>query len=265
MFVRERRNPVVCNKLRVVPTAESFPLAEHRACTTLTRLTIDHLPADRSIGRRRTFGKDSEIWRPEDRGDRIYFLERGEIAIFSGDPLARDLLLQTAHAGEPVGELCLCAEGTGQRNTLARACTDVVVFELKYEVFLRYVEAHPAALKALLCTFCVRLSESESQSQILAHRGAQERLGRLLIQLGKKTPKGKRGTSVVVHVSHREIALMAAMSRPHVSVVMGHFRRLGLVEYERGRPLSVNVEALASYVASREAAAISDVPARGGR
>ena len=54
----------------------------------------------------------------------------------------------------------------------------------------------------------------------------------------------------MLHVSHRELALMAAMSRPHVSVILGHFRRLKLVQYERVRPLSGTVDALSAYVAA---------------
>ena len=172
MFAGEHQKSTAGSKLFRMSTGEPFPFAEHRTCTTLTRLTIDHLPADGAIGRRRKFRKDTDIWQPDDRGDRLYFVERGEIAIFSGDPLARDLLLQKAGPGEPFGEVCLCAEGTGQRNTVARACTDVTVLEIKYDAFLRYLEAHPPALHALVCTFCLRLTDCESQSEILAHRGA---------------------------------------------------------------------------------------------
>ncbi|MFN2394020.1 MAG: helix-turn-helix domain-containing protein, partial [Pyrinomonadaceae bacterium] len=46
---------------------------------------------------------------------------------------------------------------------------------------------------------------------------------------------------------HDELAQMAAMSRPHVTVTMGRLRRRGLVRYERSGPLVVDVEALAKY------------------
>ena len=49
-------------------------------------------------------------------------------------------------------------------------------------------------------------------------------------------------------VSHDELAQMAAMSRSHVTVTMGKFRHRGVVQYERGLPLMVNVKSLAAYL-----------------
>ncbi len=43
---------------------------------------------------------------------------------------------------------------------------------------------------------------------------------------------------------------MAAMSRPHVTVTLGHFRDLHLVRYGRGTPLVVDREALTGYLES---------------
>lgn len=49
-------------------------------------------------------------------------------------------------------------------------------------------------------------------------------------------------------VSHDDLAQMAAMSRPHVTVTMGRLRRQGLVRYGRGQALAVNVPALKSFL-----------------
>lgn len=234
--------------------ADDFPFVLHRDCGALTRLSLEHLPKTRALGHRRKFRKNSEIWRSDDPGDRIYFLERGEVAIFSSEAGARDLLLQTVRVGEPFGEICLCMEGNGQRNSVARASTDVGVVEIEYGVFLKYLQGNGAALSALLCTFCVRLSDCESASQILARRGAQERLGGLLVQLAQRAAgrKSAAKTPVEIGVSHLELSRMAAMSRPHVSVTLAHFRRLQLIDYARGLPLSVNVSALAAHITSKK-------------
>jgi CRP-like cAMP-binding protein len=79
-------------------TNESFPFAEHRTCLTLTRLSVNHLPRDGSLGRVRKFRKGVDIWHADDQADRIYFLQHGEVDIFSGDPQARDILLQEVTA-----------------------------------------------------------------------------------------------------------------------------------------------------------------------
>jgi len=85
---------------------------------------------------------------------------------------------------------------------------------------------------------------------VLAHRGAEGRLGRLLLQLA--APPGQQHTEgtneVTLHIGHEELAKMAAMNRSHVSVTMGKLRRRGLVRYERNRPLVVDIPALTAYL-----------------
>lgn len=234
-------------------TDDSYPFAEHRACVTLTRLAIEHVPHDGSLGRVRKIRKDVDIWQAEDGANRLYFLARGEVAIFSGDPQARDILLQTVTAGEPFGELCFCAEISGIRNSVARTCTAVTVVEIEYEDFLRYMRTNDV-LAPLVVTMCLRLSDCETRTQILAQRGAQERVGRVLLQLAAKVRlRGdKRQTKVTLNTSHVELANVAAMSRSHVTVTLGRFRRRHLVEYVRDRRLIVDVPALTAYLERRD-------------
>lgn len=229
----------------------SLPFAEHRTCVTLTELSTQQLPRDGSIGRRRKFRNGTDVWQPEDRADRIYFLERGEIGIFSGDVNGRDLLLQIVQPSEPFGELCFCAEEDGLRRTFARAGADSVVVEIAYDVFVDYLRRTPDAVTSLVCTFCLRLADCETRSEVLAHRGAQERLGRLLLQLAGKSVRTKKSAdTAVVRATHVELARMAAMSRPHVTFILGHFRDRGLIRYGRGSPLTVRREALTAYLES---------------
>jgi CRP-like cAMP-binding protein len=86
--------------------------------------------------------------------------------------------------------------------------------------------------------------------EFLAYRGAEERLGRVLLHIA--ATRGKPSDTVsgqtVLPVSHGELAQMAAMSRPHVTVTMGKLRRRGLVNYERNKPLTIDAEALSIYL-----------------
>lgn len=234
-----------------------FPFADHRECETLTRLTVENVPRDGSLGRTQKFGKSADIWQTDDKADSFYFLERGQIDIFSGDPQAREILLQVVSAGEPFGELCFCAKNSGLRGTVARAHTDVEVLAIRFSDFLKYVRASEPVLTSLVCTLCLRLGDCETRTEILAYRGAQERLGRLLIQLAAKAIEvtktaARRQGAVALHVTHLDLARIAAMSRSHVTVTLGHFRDLRLVQYARGRPLSVNLNALTTYVETRD-------------
>lgn len=233
-----------------MPKNKDLPLPDHRDCRTLTGLTLEHMPRDGSLGRVRRFRKGATVWWADDRADSIFFLRRGQVAVMKDDADGHEVIVRLIEASEPFGELCYCAAQESVRQTLARAIVESDAVEIKLGDFMGYLQENRDALTALIFTFCVRLADAEHRIEVLAHRGAEERLGRLLLQLagsrGKASAEGKG--EVALPVSHEELAQMAAMSRPHVTITMGGFRRRGLVRYGRGRPLVVDVPALKSFL-----------------
>lgn len=99
---------------------------------------------------------------------------------------------------------------------------------------------------------CLQLTDAEHRVEVFAHRGAEQRLGRLMLRLGEAAGvlrgHGDRTNTVTLSVSHNELAKLAGMSRSHVTVTMGRLRRRGLVRYRREGPLRVDVSALTDYL-----------------
>jgi CRP-like cAMP-binding protein len=166
-------------------------------------------------------------------------------------PDERPVALRTIEPDQPFGELCLCSVRTGIRGTTACAQLESEAFEIKLSNFLGYLHQNRAALDALMFTLCLRLTDAEHRIEVMAHRGAEQRLGRLLLRLatsrGRKRRIGRRDM-VTVSVSHTELAQLAGMSRPHVTVTMGRLRRRGLVEYKREGLVHVEVASLTDYL-----------------
>ncbi|MDQ3754537.1 MAG: Crp/Fnr family transcriptional regulator [Acidobacteriota bacterium] len=216
----------------------------------MTGLALEHLPEDDSLGRSGRYRKGADIWRPDDRADCIYFLRRGQVAVMSCDSDGNEVIMQVIERGEPFGELCFCSQEKGLRHTTGRTVIESDILEIKHRDFVGYLQQHTDALMNFTFTLCERLSEMKLRVGVLAHRGAEERLGRLLLQLAAPPgPQHMEGTNEVpLHIGHEELAKMAAMNRSHVSVTMGKLRRRGLVRYERNRPLMVNVPALTAYL-----------------
>lgn len=233
-----------------MPEDDQMRFSNHLPCQTLTGLAIEQLPEDDPPGRRRRYRKGADIWHPDDRTDRIYFLRRGQIVVMSGDPDGNEVIMQVIERGEAFGELCFCSQERGLRHTTARAVVESEALEIKHGDFVGYLQKNTDALLNFTFTLCERLSEMKLRVGVLAHRGAEERLGRLLLQLaahpGQQHAEGTN--EVPLHVGHEELAKMAAMNRSHVSVTMGKLRKRGLVRYERNRPLVVDVPALTSYL-----------------
>lgn len=225
-------------------------LPEHRDCMTLTGLTLEHLPSDRSIGHSHHFPKGSFLWTAESTGHSLYFLERGQVVIMLNDETGCEVIIRVIKPGEPFGELCFCWERDQPRRNCAEASVDSTVVQVGFDDFMTYLQRDADALRAFTFTFCKRLADAERRIEVLSHRGAEARLGRLLLQLaaaGGMTSSTRQG-EIKLLVGHDDLARMAAMTRPHVSVTMGKLRNRGLVHYDRGSQLTVDVVRLAEYV-----------------
>jgi CRP-like cAMP-binding protein len=227
-----------------------FPHGEHEDCRALTSLTIEHLPPDGSLGHMRRYRRTANVWQPGDRSDRLYFLRHGQVALVVEDKDGREVLIRLVEKGEPFGELCFCGGPTAHRSTTARATAPCEVVEIRLPDFLEYLYGNRDALAALIFTFCIRLGETERRIEVLAQRGAEKRLGKLLFYLASARLNPDEGgqAEVVIPLSHDQLARLAAMSRQQVTITMGNFRRLGVLQYKRGRPPVVNVDALNSYL-----------------
>jgi CRP/FNR family cyclic AMP-dependent transcriptional regulator len=226
-------------------------LPNHGACGQLVALTLQHLPRDRELGTTRRYERGEEIWAPEDRADRVYFLKTGQVVIRTGKIHGRDFVLQLVEAEHPFGELCCCSVVGGLRHSAAYAVTESAAIEIELNDFVQYLKAHQGALLAFMFGMCVRLTEAQRSTEMLTHRGAEARLGRLLLQLtaGRGRVETKDAGEVALQVSHKELAEMAAMSRAHVTVTLGKLRQRSLIRYGRNRLLVVNPSLLERYLA----------------
>jgi len=226
-----------------------FP--HHRDCEALTGITLDHLPRDGSLGRVRRFAKGAFLWRPDGAADRIYFLRKGRVVVSTAKPHERPVALRTIEPNQPFGELCLCSVRAGVRGTTASAMVASETFEIKLIQFLNYLRQNRPVIEAMMFTLCLRLTDAEHRIEVMAHRGAEQRLGRLLLRLasspGRKGSLGMRDTDAV-SVSQTELAQLAGMSRPHVTVTMGRLRSRRLVQYERESLVRVDVTGLTEYL-----------------
>jgi CRP/FNR family cyclic AMP-dependent transcriptional regulator len=231
---------------------ENIPsLRDHRDCEVLTGLTYESVPKDNSLGHAHSIKKGGSVWKPDNRSDSIFFLNSGQVSIIVGDRDGRELVLGIVEAGEAFGEFCFCAPKKHfLRGNYARATVKSEVLEIKLDDFMSFLQTSRNLLQAFTFNFCCRLSDCQRRVEFLAYRGAEERLGRVLLHIA--STRGKPSDTVsgqtLLPVSHDELAQMAAMSRPHVTVTMGKLRRRGLVNYERNKPLTINTEALSIYL-----------------
>jgi CRP-like cAMP-binding protein len=191
------------------------------------------------------------LWQPDDVADCIYFLRKGRVMLMTAMPQERPVALHTIEPNHPFGELSLCSLRTETRGTTAHALVESEAFEIKLNKFLSYLHQNQAARDAFMFTLCTRLKDASHRIEVMAHRGAEQRLGSLLLRLAtSRERQGRVGRrdAVTVSISHNELALLGGMSRPHVTVTMGRLRRRGLVDTGREGVVRVDVASLTDYL-----------------
>lgn len=227
--------------------APLFPA--HRHCAALTALVRERFAEAAPTGRRRRYGRSQPVWSPGDAADTLYVLDRGAVEVTRRGPENREVLLRTVEPGEPFGELCFCAENGGRRASTAAATAESEVLEVGLRDLLGALQRSGEALLDLVVAVCERLVDLEARAEVLAQRGAEPRLARLLLHLAHTQRRGRAGgDTAALYVTQRDLARLAAMSRSHVSVVLGRFRERGLVDYAPGRALVVDVPAIQALV-----------------
>ena len=230
---------------RARPTRTSLQLPTHQACEALTATAADtalRVPSTRA----KRYPDGALIWDASDLPDRIFRLRSGCVQILGVDADGSEHLYRVVQPGEMFGEMCFCSHRQQPHDTEARSVGSSDVWAVSYDAFADQLRTEPVLVDAVLQTLCSRVSDAEQRVKMLVHHDARERLARLLVHLAERRTDGVRTDVVGVSltISHASLAAMAALSRPHVSLLMIEFRRRGLVSYHRGGPLRVNVERL---------------------
>ncbi len=224
--------------------------SDHHACIILTGLVEGSTGTDSVAGLVRQVPKGELLWTALTGEHLIYFLRRGQVAIMLDNAAGCEVIVRVIQPGEPFGELCFCSIQDQPREDRAQAVVDSEVVQIGLPGFLEYLRRNAASLEAFMFTLCERLADAEKRIEVLSYRGAEARLARLLLQLARsrdqKRAKTQGGTKL--HVGHEKLAQMAAMTRPHVSVIMSRLRSQGLVQYDRGSILTVDTTLLTKYL-----------------
>ena len=221
---------------------------DHSECTALTSL-VQAETATPPGARPRSLKRGQSLWLSEPPFDRIYRLETGRLSIVGTDEAGRELLLRTVTVGDWFGDYCLCPGQQMDHPALeARADEDCQFVEVRHERWLRDLAASAAAIREFVARTCVRLAQADRRLIMMARRSADERIGMLLLEQASTDQRDvPRGCGKVTQ-THAEIAQAAAMTRPHVSVTLGQFRRKGLIRYRRHEAMVVEMQRLRAYL-----------------
>lgn len=190
--------------------------------------------------------KHRNIYCAGDESDMIYLVESGQIKTVMLSPGGKECLLTIHTVGDLFGESCLAS--VRERPETATAMEDTILKGIRHRMFLTYLASnslHELALQYL--TDC--LVERQEVITDLIAVDSEHRLGKVLLQLGRKLGKKDRFNVRIEHrISHEELSQIVGTTRPRVSQFIQKFRTLGLIDVSAEHFLIIKEQQLAEYL-----------------
>ena len=191
--------------------------------------TIDGLC---EISHRKSFAKDSMVFRQGDDGDALYGIASGSIRIFASDLGGNEIFLNILGPGDTFGEIALV-------DGLPRTASALVVEKSTLVViprhrFLAYLESHPDLAIHLMKLMCERLrwvSDLVEESMFLT---GPARLAKRLVSLAEIHGRPGSDGDIEVSMSQSELSHFLGISRQIVNQYLNTWSDEGLVSLRRG-------------------------------
>lgn len=136
--------PVDLKLLEATPTFRALKPEQRVALAGL--LKYEHFPAGEPI---------SEMGH---RGETMYFIEKGEVVLYTHDAGGEEKIFRTLGVGDFFGEVSLL--GRGVRSANAKAKTEVFAWELHKKDFALFAEAYPEMVVTIMKGMAHRLETS---------------------------------------------------------------------------------------------------------
>ncbi|MDQ1711301.1 MAG: family transcriptional regulator, cyclic receptor protein [Frankiaceae bacterium] len=191
---------------------------------------------------RRTLRRGQPLFHQGDRGDALYVVVDGSVAVVVSSENGDRMVLTTLHPPDSLGEIALL-DG-GNRSASAEAVEETTTLVLSRAAFLELLRDHPPLAEQLLRSLGAlvrRLSEQASDFVFLDLPG---RVAKVLVRLAEDSGPEVAGVPVEVAVTQGRLAEMAGGSRQSVNQILQSFQQRGLIEVQGRRVLICRPEQL---------------------
>jgi CRP/FNR family transcriptional regulator, cyclic AMP receptor protein len=193
----------------------------------------------------RSFRPAQAIFRQGDRARSLFVIDRGRVKLFNSSGTGQERLIAVLGPGEVFGELEVMSDES--RVMSARAMDEVEVFAMDRHLLQAVLKTRPAFTRRLLELFARRLRRADQATQDLIFFDAATRLARRLGELARDHGRpGPQGQAVLIDIplTQKEVAQMIGVNRASVNRLIRSLVERGIIDWNRGRPLVLHLEAL---------------------
>jgi len=177
----------------------------------------------------REYRKGTYLFLQHDEAPSVFFLIDGRVEITSSSATGHRQLHTTLQPPQFFGELGVL--GGMRRTTTAVALQDTTAATIPGDAFLRFLEEHPAASRALLRALSRQIAAHEVLVEDLLYLDLKGRVAKRLLGLVSSSFDELPADGAVVpsDVTHADLASLSGGSRENVTRILSDFQRRGLV------------------------------------
>lgn len=214
--------------MRVLQTLRNFELFAKLSDTAL------HCIADVIVPR--TYAPDTLIVVEGEPCDAAYFVVSGEVQVYRMSSQGRQQVLIRLEPGQSFNVVPIF-ESHGENRASAVALSDVTLFAVLKDDFLRVIRTCPDLAMVILHDFADRLTHLTNLVEDLALRSVRGRLARFLLQQAN-------GRQITQRWTQDEIAAHLGTVRDMVGRSLRSLTDAGLIRLDRGRIVLQDRDAL---------------------
>ncbi|MDD3717524.1 MAG: Crp/Fnr family transcriptional regulator [Actinomycetota bacterium] len=169
-----------------------------------------------------------------DQPRNLYVVVKGEVKLLKQTEDGRETIVEMAYPGEIFGEEAIF---DGQPYPLtAQALSDVELLAITRTDFFTFLRDNPDLALEIITELGARLREAQNTIRALAMERVEWRIARVLLMLSRKAGIVEAdGVSIDLPLTRQDIADMAATTVETTIRVLSNFKKMGLVETEKGK------------------------------
>ncbi len=168
------------------------------------------------------------FYMPEDSGEILFLLKKGQVQIYRLAPSGKKLVVATVGPGAIFGEMSLV--GQGMHNTFAEAVDDCLLCVMSRADVERLIREKPDVAFRFLETMGNRVSSLETYLEDIAFKSIPARLAGLLLRLAEE-----QGSDDLRGYTHQDLSEMLGTYRETITQTLNEFKAQGLISIGRKR------------------------------
>jgi CRP-like cAMP-binding protein len=187
-----------------------------------------------SLCAKENISKGDYIFMECDSPRNLYVVSSGEVKLLKQTEDGRETIVEMAYEGEIFGEEAIF-DGQPYPMT-AQALSDAELLSISRSDFFSFLRDNPDLALEIITELGERLREAQNTIRALAMERVEWRIARILLILSRKAGVvGEDGVSINLPLTRQDIADMAATTVETTIRVLSNFKKMGLVDTEKGK------------------------------